>query len=171
MDRPQYSQSHSHCEKAASVPCTPIPSPRAAAADVCRHGRKRTAVAKGIQSTMSKTSMLVNFLPTGTLLMFEMLLPSSSGDGTCSHVSTMMINVLLLIYAGSCFFFHFTDSFRAPDGNVYYGFVTPSGLALFKSGLGIEMPKDDRYKMTIADLVHALMSVMVFAAIAFQTTA
>ncbi|XP_008802593.1 protein DMP8-like [Phoenix dactylifera] len=131
-------------------------------------GRKRRAVAKGVQNTLSKTSMLVNFLPTGTLLTFEMLLPSVSGDGSCSPVSTTMINALLGLCAFTCFFFHFTDSFRSPDGKVYYGVVTPRGLALFKTGLGVEVPKDDRYRMGFADLVHALMSVMVFAAIAFS---
>lgn len=132
------------------------------------HGRKRKAMAKGMQKTLSKTSMLVNFLPTGTLLTFEMLLPSVSGDGSCSPVSTMMINVLLGICAISCFFFHFTDSFRGPDGKVYYGFVTPKGLAVFKSGLGVEVPKEERFRVGFVDFVHALLSVLVFAAIALS---
>ncbi|XXG38942.1 hypothetical protein AAC387_Pa01g0029 [Persea americana] len=133
------------------------------------HGRKRHAVvAKGMQKTLSKTSMLVNFLPTGTLLTFEMLLPPVSGDGTCSPVSSMMINVLLGLCAISCFFFHFTDSFRGPDGKVYYGFVTPRGLAVFKSGMGLEVPKDERFQVGFVDFVHALMSVLVFAAIALS---
>lgn len=66
----------------------------------------------------------------------------------------------------SCFFFHFTDSFKGPDGKVYYGFVTPRGLAVFKSGLGVEVPKDDKFKVGLSDFVHALMSVLVFMAIA-----
>ncbi|KAK8930742.1 hypothetical protein KSP39_PZI017068 [Platanthera zijinensis] len=132
-------------------------------------GRKRRIIAKGMQKTLSKTSMLVNFLPTGTLLTFEMLLPSASGDGACSPVSTIMIWVLLGICALSCFFFHFTDSFRSPEGRVYYGFVTPWGLSLFKSGLrGVEVPSDERYRMGFVDLIHAVMSVMVFAAIALS---
>ncbi|XP_062150137.1 protein DMP9-like [Alnus glutinosa] len=131
-------------------------------------GRKRRAVAKGVQKTISKTSMLVNFLPTGTLLTFEMVLPSVSGNGVCSPVSTLMIHFLLGLCALSCFFFHFTDSFRGPDGTVYYGFVTPKGLAVFKTGLGVEVPKDDRYKVGLTDFVHAMMSVMVFVAIAFS---
>ncbi|KAG0500239.1 hypothetical protein HPP92_000311 [Vanilla planifolia] len=97
-----------------------------------------------------------------------MLLPSASGDGTCSPVSTTMIHVLLGICALSCFFFHFTDSFRAADGRVYYGFVTPRGLALFKTGLGVEVPRDEKYVMGFVDLIHAAMSVVVFAAIALS---
>lgn len=39
---------------------------------------------------------------------------------------------------------------------------------MFKSGLGVEVPKDERYRMGFTDLVHAVMSVMVFAAIALS---
>lgn len=131
-------------------------------------GRKRKAVANGVQKTLSKTSMLVNFLPTGTLLTFEMVLPSVYGKGECSHVTTLMIHFLLGLCTLSCFFFHFTDSFRGPDGKVYYGFVTPKGLTVFKHGLGVEVPKDERYKVGLTDFVHAFMSVLVFVAIAFS---
>ncbi|KAK3212672.1 hypothetical protein Dsin_017378 [Dipteronia sinensis] len=131
-------------------------------------GRKRRAVAKGVQKTISKTSMLVNFLPTGTLLTFEMVLPSIYRTGDCSPVTTLMIHVLLGICALSCFFFHFTDGFRDPDGTVYYGFVTPKGLSVFKPGIpDVVVPKDDKYKVGLNDFVHAVMSVMVFVAIAF----
>lgn len=131
-------------------------------------GRKRRAVAKGVQKTLSKTSMLVNFLPTGTLLTFEMVLPSIYRNGNCSPVASLMIHVLLGLCALSCFFFHFTDSFRGPDGKVYYGFVTPNGLALFKPGLNVDVPNDERFKLGLTDFVHAIMSVMVFVAIAFS---
>lgn len=132
------------------------------------HGRKRRAVAKGVQKTISKTSMLVNFLPTGTLLTFEMVLPAIYRNGECTPVTTTMTHVLLGICALSCFFFHFTDSFKGPDGKVYYGFVTPKGLAVFKPGLTVEVPKDERYRVGMTDFVHAIMSVMVFVAIAFS---
>ncbi|KAK9116721.1 hypothetical protein Sjap_015668 [Stephania japonica] len=131
-------------------------------------GRKRRAVANGVQKTLSKTSMLANFLPTGTLLTFEMVLPSIYGTGHCSSVSTTMINALLGLCTLSCFFFHFTDSFKGPDGKVYYGFVTPRGLAVFKPGLDVQVPKDDKYRVGFHDFVHAAMSVMVFVAIAFS---
>lgn len=131
-------------------------------------GSKRRVVAKGVQKTLSKTSMLVNFLPTGTLLTFEMVLPSIVKNGECTHISILMLLVLLGLCAVSCFFFHFTDSFKGPDGKVYYGFVTPNGLAVFKPGLDVDVPKDERFKVGFTDFVHAMMSVMVFVAIAFS---
>ncbi|KAK1313482.1 hypothetical protein QJS10_CPA06g00493 [Acorus calamus] len=150
-------------EGPSSYPCSPSATPTRPPP-----GRKRRAVAKGVQKTLSKTSMLVNFLPTGTLLTFEMLLPSVAGDLSCSPVSTIMIQVLLALCALSCFFFHFTDSFRGPDGTVYYGFVMPRGLAVFKAGTRVEVPKDERYMVGFVDFVHAAMSAMVFVAIAFS---
>jgi hypothetical protein len=146
-------------------------SPRAAAsppsASGCT-GRKRRAVARGVQSTLSKTSLLANFLPTCTLLAFEMILPAASGDGSCSAVSVVMIRSLLAICGASCFVLHFTDSFRAPDGKVYYGFVTPRGLSLFRTDLGVEVPWEDRYRLGLVDVVHAVISVVVFAAVALS---
>ncbi|CAK9178953.1 unnamed protein product [Ilex paraguariensis] len=112
--------------------------------------------------------MLANFLPTGTLLTFEMVIPSIYHNGECTPVSTLMIHVLLGLCALSCFFFHFTDSFRGPDGKVYYGFVTNRGLAVFKPGLNVEVPKEERYKLGFTDFIHAIMSVMVFMAIALS---
>ncbi|KAI5427378.1 hypothetical protein KIW84_032699 [Lathyrus oleraceus] len=80
-------------------------------------GKKRRAImAKGVQKTLSKTSLLGNFLPTGTLITFEM---------------TVFMSV-------------------------------------FKPGLAVSVPKDDKYKVGFQDFVHAVMSVMVFVAIAFS---
>ncbi|ESR51943.1 hypothetical protein CICLE_v10033552mg [Citrus x clementina] len=88
------------------------PTPNPSSPSRLEPRRKRRAVAKGMQETFSKTSMLVNFLPTGTLLTFEMLLPSVSNNGYFSPVSTQIIHSLLGLCSLSCFFFHFTDSFK-----------------------------------------------------------
>ncbi|RCV20951.1 hypothetical protein SETIT_4G099400v2 [Setaria italica] len=131
-------------------------------------GRRRRAVARGVQSTLARTSLLANFVPTGTLLAFEVVLPAASGRdaGSCSAASAAMLRALLALCAASCFLLHFTDSFGAPDGKVYYGVVTPRGLSLLRTGLGVEVPRDDRYRLAFVDVVHAFMSVLVFAAVA-----
>ncbi|KAJ4954022.1 hypothetical protein NE237_030854 [Protea cynaroides] len=124
-------------------------------------------MAMSLQKTLSKTAILVNFLPTGTLLAFEMLLPSVSGNGKCNDVSTFMIGSILAFCATTCCFFHFTDSY--PEGRkVYYGFVTFKGLMVFKAGVGVEYIDQPRYRAGITDFIHAAMSAMVFVAIAFS---
>ncbi|KAH8479289.1 hypothetical protein H0E87_031389 [Populus deltoides] len=104
----------------------------------------------------------------GTLLTFEMLLPSISRNGVCTPVTALMIHVLLGLCSVSCFLFHFTDSFKGPDDKIYYGFVTTKGLAVFNPGLTVDVPKGERYKIGFTDFVHAMMSVMVFMAIALS---
>ncbi|XP_019232048.1 PREDICTED: uncharacterized protein LOC109212819, partial [Nicotiana attenuata] len=54
-------------------------------------GKKRRAMANGVQKTLSKTSLLVNFLQTGTLLTFEMVLPSVYGKGDCLEIKPLVI--------------------------------------------------------------------------------
>ncbi|KAK9750760.1 hypothetical protein RND81_02G219700 [Saponaria officinalis] len=149
-------------------PPTPPPPQQQPSTIQKRRSKVAKGVAKGVQRTLSKTSMLAHFLPTGTLLTFEMVLPSIYGIGQCTPVTTSMTVTLLVLCSLSCFFFHFTDSFRAPDGKVYYGFVTRNGLAVFKSGLDVQVPKEEKYKVHFTDFVHALMSVLVFMAIAFS---
>lgn len=39
---------------------------------------------------------------------------------------------------------------------------------MFKHGLEVQVPKDERYRVGFTDFVHALMSVLVFVAIAFS---
>ncbi|XP_057534776.1 protein DMP8-like [Amaranthus tricolor] len=151
-----------------TLPSSTPPPPSDPATQPVAPKKRRAAVAKSVQGTLSKTSMLAHFLPTGTLLTFEMVLPSIYGVGECSSVATIMTSILIVLCALSCFFFHFTDSFRTPDGKVYYGFVTRNGLAVFKPGLDVEVPKDDKYNIHFADFVHAMMSVMVFMAIALS---
>jgi hypothetical protein len=152
---------------AARVPAASPPPPPPGA------GRRRRAVARGVQSTLARTSMLANFLPTGTLLAFEVALPSAASGsgrdgvgGSCSAAGAVTLRALLALCAASCFLLHFTDSFRAPDGKVYYGVVTPRGLSLLRTGLGVEVPRDERYRLAFVDVVHAAMSVLVFAAVA-----
>ncbi|KHN13331.1 Serine carboxypeptidase-like 34 [Glycine soja] len=55
---------------------------------------------------------------------------------------------------------------HGPAGAVYYGFVTPRGLAVFKPAVAV--PEDDRFKVGFTDFIHAVMSVMVFVAIAIS---
>ncbi|KAF7138292.1 hypothetical protein RHSIM_Rhsim07G0191600 [Rhododendron simsii] len=127
-------------------------------------------VAKGFQKTLSKTSLLANFLPTGNLLTFKTLIATvyCGSGGECTHVTTLMITDLLPLCVLSCFFFHFTDNFCVPDRRVNYGFVTPNGLAMFRPGIEVQLPKEERYRLGLSDFVLSSMLALVFLAIPFS---
>lgn len=129
---------------------------------------KSRTMAKGVQTTFSAASNLANFLPTGTTFFFSAVLPTIYRGGQCSPVSTTMMSVLLGICVVFCFFSQFTDSFKGPDNKLVYGFVLPSGLKVFKHDLSLEVPKDKKYRLEFADVVHAVSSVVVFLAVAFS---
>ncbi|KAF2282983.1 hypothetical protein GH714_043632 [Hevea brasiliensis] len=59
---------------------------------------------------------------------------------------------------------------KLPKGTPFSGNILDKqrGLAVFKPGLAVEVPKDEKYKVGFTDFVHAIMSVMVFVAIAFS---
>ncbi|KAL2321820.1 hypothetical protein Fmac_026199 [Flemingia macrophylla] len=96
-----------------------------------------------------------------------MVLPSIYKNGECSHVYVMMIHFLLFLCAIFCFFFHFTHSFHGLHSNLYYGFVTPTGLSVLKSGLlDVAVPKDHRFRLTFTYFIRAIISATVFLAIA-----
>ncbi|KAL5553777.1 hypothetical protein UlMin_041259 [Ulmus minor] len=78
------------------------------------------------------------------------MLASFLPTGTLLTLSTQMIHFLLTLFTLSCvFFFYFTDSSKASIGKV-------------------EVPKEDRNKLGLTDFAHAVMSVLVFKAIAMS---
>lgn len=123
------------------------------------------------QRALESTAHLANLLPTGTLLAFQLLTPITTNNGSCDAATRPMSLILLIILAVSCFLACFTDSFKASDGQVYYGFASPRGLWVFDypaaSASGI--PGDlSKYRLSFIDVVHAVLSVLVFASVALR---
>ncbi|XP_027113237.2 protein DMP3-like [Coffea eugenioides] len=123
------------------------------------------------QRALESTAHLANLLPTGTLLAFQLLTPIATNNGSCDAATRPMTLILLLILGVSCFLACFTDSFRASDGQVYYGFASPRGLWVFDypaaSASGI--PGDlSKYRLSFIDVVHAVLSVFVFVSVALR---
>lgn len=122
------------------------------------------------QRALESTAHLANLLPTGTLLAFQLLTPISTNNGSCDAATRPITLTLLIILAVSCFLACFTDSFRASDGQVYYGFTSPKGLWVFDypaaSASGI--PDLSKYRLSFIDVVHAVLSVFVFVAVALR---
>ncbi|KAI5661635.1 hypothetical protein M9H77_20958 [Catharanthus roseus] len=120
---------------------------------------------------LDSTANLANLLPTGTLLAFQLLTPIFTNNGSCQVITRQMTSILLHILAISCFLASFTDSFRASDGQVYYGFATPNGLWIFDkpAAAASGIPSDlSKYRLSFVDFVHSVLSVLVFFAVAFR---
>lgn len=124
-----------------------------------------------ISQTLSGTANLANLLPTGTLLAFQLLTPMFTSNGSCDSATRPLTVILLALLASSCFLACFTDSVRGSDGQVYYGFATFKGMFLFDTtatGNPGSLPDLKKYRLTFIDWVHAILSVLVFGAVALR---
>ncbi|MCD7466337.1 Protein dmp3 [Datura stramonium] len=123
------------------------------------------------QRALESTAHLANLLPTGTLLAFQLLIPIFTNNGSCDTATRPMTFILLALLAFSCFLACFTDSFKAPDGQIYYGLATFKGLWIFdyQAASISGVPSDlNRYRAGFIDFVHAVLSVLVFVAVALR---
>lgn len=120
-----------------------------------------------LAKTLASAGHLANLLPTGTLLLFQILGPLVSNNGRCDLVGRYMMGILLTCCGFSGFFASFTDSFKGSDGKVYYGVATFKGFWTFDYlPPAAGSPDRAKYKIRVIDFVHAFLSLLVFAAIA-----
>ncbi|XP_057416797.1 protein DMP6-like [Lotus japonicus] len=127
---------------------------------------ERNQVQKAISQTFQSTAQLANLLPTGTVLAFQLLSPIFSNAGNCDSVSRLMTASLVAICGAACFLVCFTDSFRDSKGNICHGFATFRGLWVIDGSNTLSPQLAANYRLRFIDFLHAVMSVLVFAAIA-----
>ncbi|KAL8460523.1 hypothetical protein ACS0TY_031374 [Phlomoides rotata] len=127
---------------------------------------ERNLVQQAISQTFESTAHLANLLPTGSVLAFQILSPIFSNQGECDSVSRSMTAGLVALCGLSCILLSFTDSFKDQKGNICYGFATFRGLWIIDGSVTIPPEIAAKYKLKFIDFVHALMSILVFAAIA-----
>ncbi|OAY26244.1 protein DMP4 [Manihot esculenta] len=127
---------------------------------------EKNLIQKAITQTFKSTAHLANLLPTGTVLAFQLLSPIFSNQGNCDSVSRFMTAGLVSLCGLSCFLSSFTDSFRDKNGNVCYGLATFRGLWIIDGSETISPELAAKYRIQFIDFVHALMSILVFSAIA-----
>ncbi|CAL5096237.1 unnamed protein product [Urochloa decumbens] len=122
---------------------------------------------RAISQTYQSTAHLATLLPTGTVLAFQLLSPIVTDQGHCIRANRAMAGALLALCALSCFVLSFTDSFRDAKGAVRYGLATFRGLWVIDGGAPLEDPRVAAgYRVRFIDFVHAVVSVMIFAAVA-----
>ncbi|KAF5729115.1 hypothetical protein HS088_TW21G01273 [Tripterygium wilfordii] len=127
---------------------------------------EKTLIQKAISQTFQSTAHLANLLPTGTVLTFQLLAPIFSNQGNCDPVSRFMTAGLVALCGLSCFLTSFTDSFRDKNGIVCYGLATFRGLWVIDGSATISPELAANYRVQFIDFAHALMSILVFAAVA-----
>ncbi|KAG6422779.1 hypothetical protein SASPL_113160 [Salvia splendens] len=133
------------------IPPSTVPSPQ-------------TVLTRALQSSAN----LANLLPTGTIFAFQLLTPLATNGGVCDQLATRRPAGLLVALAFSCFLASFTDSLKCSNGDVHYGFVTRKGLWLFDSPDAATLPDLGKFRLRGMDLVHAFLSLVVFAAVALR---
>lgn len=128
----------------------------------------KTPAQKAVRKAFKGTAHLSNLLPTGSVLTFQVLSPVFTHEGKCkSFVSQTTTLALLGTCAVSCYILCFTDSFRDERGKVRYGLATFRGLWVMDGSSATLPPEEARkYRLGFVDFFHALMSIMVFAAVA-----
>ncbi|KAL4556148.1 hypothetical protein LXL04_038791 [Taraxacum kok-saghyz] len=123
---------------------------------------------RALSQTLTSTADLAKHLPTGTLLAFQLLTPIFTNNGSCDAATRPLTTALLLLLAISCFLACFTDSIKSDDGKLYYGFATFKGMWLFDCYDQKNVIDLRKYRLRFIDWVHALLSVMVFGAVALR---
>ncbi|KAL8114761.1 protein DMP3-like [Apium graveolens] len=145
-------------ESPVLLPPSPTPQPQS------------TLSQRALSQTLSSTAQLANLLPTGSLLALQLLTPVFTNNGSCDAATRPLTLLLLLLIAASCFLASFTDSYKASNGQVYYGFATFKGMWLFdyQAAAATGVPDLKRYKMGVIDWIHATSSVLVFVVLALR---
>lgn len=154
----------------ASRPAGDAESPSAQAPLLSNADGRTQTTTTAVGKALSSTADLAKHLPTGAVLAFEVLSPTFTADGSCTAANRALTACLIGACALCCFLLCFTDSYRDERGAVRYGFVTPSGrLRLIDGASGAQPappPQDARYRLGARDVLHGLLSFVVFLAVA-----
>ncbi|KAF3965339.1 hypothetical protein ACB098_05G090300 [Castanea mollissima] len=127
---------------------------------------EKTLIQKAISQTFQSTAHLANLLPTGSVLAFQLLSPIFTNQGICDPIGRFMTAALVTLCGVSCFVLSFTDSFKDKKGNICYGFATTKGLWVIDGSATLSPELAANYRLRLIDFMHALMSILVFVAVA-----
>ncbi|KAF8008010.1 hypothetical protein BT93_K1867 [Corymbia citriodora subsp. variegata] len=132
-----------------------------------RGRRPKTPAQKAVRKTFKLTAHLANLLPTGTVLAFQVVSPVLTHQGKCpTSLNGTLTLALLALCAASCFFLSFTDSVRDEHGKVRHGIATSKGLWVLDGSVRLSPEDAAKYRIRLLDLLHGVMTMLVFAAIA-----
>ncbi|KAG4977619.1 hypothetical protein JHK82_036887 [Glycine max] len=117
--------------------------------------------------TFSGLGNLVKLLPTGTVFLFQFLIPVVTNSGHCTTLHKYLTGAFLVVCAFNCAFASFTDSYTGSDGERHYALVTAKGLWPSPASESVNL---SAYKLRFGDFVHAFFSLVVFAVLGLLDT-
>ncbi|KAG2561161.1 protein DMP4-like [Panicum virgatum] len=132
------------------------------AAEATTTTRRERGMAKAFRSTAE----LAKHLPTGAVLVFEMLSPAFTNGGKCQSVNRAMTAWLVGLCAAACFLLSFTDSFLDARGTLRYAVATRAGLWVIDGTPPPPPEEAARKRLKFIDFFHALLSLVVFMSVA-----
>ncbi|XP_057846977.2 protein DMP3-like [Cryptomeria japonica] len=123
-----------------------------------------TTTTKVVNTTLSSASNITKILPTGILFVFQALSNLLSDNGDCKTSNKVLVSIAVGILGIACFILSLVDTFTdSSTGKVHYGIATLNGLA---TGSKVKPSNESNYKITLKDLFHATLAVVVFAVMA-----
>ncbi|KAL5199288.1 hypothetical protein ABZP36_020491 [Zizania latifolia] len=131
---------------------------------VFRSSDETTRLGRAIAQTFRSTAELAKHLPTGAVLVFEVLSPVFTNGGKCQDVNRVMTSWLVGLCAAACFLLCFTDSFPDGKGTVRYVVATCAGLWVVDGTP--PPPAAAMYRIKFIDFFHAVLSLVVFMSVA-----
>lgn len=127
----------------------------------------KTPAQKALRKTFKISGHLSNLLPTGSVLAFQILSPAFTHEGKCRTLTSQTLTLTLISLCGaSCFLLCLTDSFRDERGKVRYGLATFRGLWIMDGCASVPPGEEEKYRLRLVDFFHALLSIVVFIAVA-----
>ncbi|CAL5047857.1 unnamed protein product [Urochloa decumbens] len=129
-------------------------------------GDDATRLERAIGQAFKSTAELAKHLPTGAVLVFEVLSPVFTNGGKCQDVNRVLTSWLVGLCAAACFFLCFTDSFLDARGTVRYVVATRTGLWVID---GTPPPPPEvaaGKRLKFIDFFHAFLSLIVFMSVA-----
>ncbi|OEL36043.1 hypothetical protein BAE44_0002938 [Dichanthelium oligosanthes] len=125
-----------------------------------------TQLERAMAKTFRSTAELAKHLPTGAVLVFEVLSPVFTNSGKCDDVNRVMTAWLVGLCAAACFFLCFTDSFLDAKGIMRYVVATRTGLWVI-DGTPPPSPEEAAKKsLKFIDFFHAFLSLIMFMSVA-----
>ncbi|KAF8653976.1 hypothetical protein HU200_062116 [Digitaria exilis] len=126
-----------------------------------------TRLEHAIAKAFGSTAALAKNLPTGGVLVFEVLSPVFTNAGKCDDVNRIMTGWLVGLCAAACFFLCFTDSFVDAKGTVRYVVATRKGVWVIDGTPPPSSPAEVAGKrVKFIDFFHAFLSLVVFLSVA-----